>query len=197
MGRKEALSNVVDFLQTTKFLENLLVPAQYRPTGRGNHFKNITVFGSMGVGKSTALNAIMHQVVQKHKCPKSKMFVAKASTESVTKDVSSILVNGNMQFIDNPGFNDPDPKLSDFDLWQKLCVWFRTDGNEVLSHGHAGFINIISVPASKRPAKDSYMNVARLLLSLSMVYPSFPMKDLEKGNFPAFYTVFTNFSPFI
>ena len=75
--------------------------------------------------------------------------------------------------------------------------WFRTEENEVLSHGYAGFINIVGVPVSKRPAKDSYMNVAKLLVSLTMVYPTFPMEDLKRGKFPPIYTILTNFSPLV
>jgi hypothetical protein len=72
-----------------------------------------------------------------------------------------------MQFIDNPGFNDP--SLLDSDLWIRLIKWLRKKDNYVVTDGYAGFINIVSVPVSKRPAKDSYMNVAKLLLSLSLV----------------------------
>jgi GTP-binding protein EngB required for normal cell division len=66
----------VDFLQTTKFLEHLLTPAIYRPVGALGCARNITVFGSIGVGKSTCLNALINQVVQKHKCTKPGFFVA-------------------------------------------------------------------------------------------------------------------------
>ena len=59
-----------------------------------------------------------------------------------------------MQFIENPGFNDP--AVSDADLWISLNKWLRNEGNEVVQGGYAGFINIVSVPISKRPAKDSY-----------------------------------------
>ena len=99
--------------------------------------------------------------------------------------------------MDDPGFNDPDPELTDSELWLRLVEWFRTEENEVLSHGYAGFINIVSIPVSKRPAKDSYMNVAKLLMSLTLVYPSFPMEDLKRGKFPKIYTILTNFSPLV
>ena len=72
---KSGLESVVDFLQTTKFLEHLLTPAIYRPVGV-LHVRNVTVFGSIGVGKSTTLNALINQVVQKHNCAKTGFFVA-------------------------------------------------------------------------------------------------------------------------
>lgn len=73
---KTGLESVVDFLQTTKFLEHLLTPAIYRPMGVLGCARNITVFGSIGVGKSTALNALINQVVLKHNCSKPGFFVA-------------------------------------------------------------------------------------------------------------------------
>ena len=139
----------------------------------------------------------MAQATEKHTCDKNKFFVAKESVSSVTKNVTSIIVNKNLCFIDSPGFNDPDPTLGDSELWLRLCEWFRIEQNDIFKHGYAGFINIVSVPVSKRPSKDHYMNVAKLLMSLSLVYPTFPVEDLKQGHFPAIYTILTNFSPLV
>jgi hypothetical protein len=68
--------------------------------------------------------------------------VAKDCVESVTKEVSSITVNGNMQFIDNPGFNDASFD-SDAVLWIRLMKWLRNEENNVFQGGYTGFINIV------------------------------------------------------
>ena len=41
------------------------------------------------------------------------------------------------------------------------------------------------------------MNVAKLLLSLTVACPNFPIEDLKNGNFPKFRVIFTNFSALI
>lgn len=46
-----------------------------------------------------------------------------------------------------------------------------------------------------RPGSDNYENVAKLLMTLTLTYPQYPIENLEKGEFPKIYTVFTNFSP--
>ena len=73
---QNGLESVVDFLQTTKFLEHLLTPAIYRPIQSLSPSRNVTVFGSIGVGKSTTLNALMNQVVLKYKCDPKGFFKA-------------------------------------------------------------------------------------------------------------------------
>ena len=99
------------------------------------------------------------------------------------------------QFIDNPGFNDPQPDMNDSKLQIKLCEWLRNESNKVVSEGFKSFINIVSIPASFRPSKDAYMKMAKLMLSLTIAYPQFPIKDLKDGKFPKIYTIFSNFSP--
>ena len=39
------------------------------------------------------------------------------------------------------------------------------------------------------------MNMAKLMLSLTIAYPLFPIEDLYDGKFPKIYTIFSNFSP--
>ena len=48
----------------------------------------------------------MTQSAEMKKVQLPNKFIAKKSSNSVTKGVSSIMVNDS-QFIDNPGFNDP------------------------------------------------------------------------------------------
>lgn len=124
--------------------------------------------------------------------------MAKKDTESVTKSVSSSVVHGNLQFIDNPGFNAPEgSELSDANLWIDLFKWIRNTGNPLIGEGFNSFINIVMIPNSMRVPKDPYMNVAKLLLSLTIAYPNFPIEDLQNGLFPKFYVIFTNFSALI
>ena len=87
--------------------------------------------------------------------------------------------------------------MTDVDLWKKLMYWIRCKDNGVMDQGLHSFINIVSVPSSMRPGKDAYENMAKLLLSFSLVQPSFPLEDLENGKFPKFYTIFTNCSPLV
>ena len=136
----------------------------------------------------------MTQFAEMKKVQLLNKFIAKKSVISVTKGVSSIIVN-DYQFIDNPGFNDYLPDMNDSKLWFKLCEWLRNESNNVVSQGFKSFINIVSIPPSLKPSNDAYMNMAKLMLSLTIAYPLFPIEDLYDGKFPKIYTIFSNFSP--
>lgn len=108
------------------------------------------------------------------------------------------MVHGNLQFIDNPGFNDSKgAQLRDANLWIDLFRWIRDTKNPVIGGGFNSFIHVVYVPGSMRVPKDPYMNVAKLLLSLTVACPNFPIEDLKNGNFPKFRVIFTNFSALI
>ena len=68
--------------------------------------------------------------------------------------------------------------MNDSKLWIKLCEWLRDESNKVVSEGFKSFINIVNIPPGLRPTNDVYMNVAKLMLSLTIAYPQFPIKDL-------------------
>lgn len=73
--------------------------------------------------------------------------------------------------------------------------WLNTKQNGIIDYGFGGFVNIVSIPTAMRPPKEPFMNVAKLLMSLSIIQPSFPLKDLKNGNYPKIFTVLTGFSP--
>lgn len=51
--------SVIDFLETVKFLRNLLTPIKYERV-ENSMVKNVIIFGAIGAGKSTTLNALMN-----------------------------------------------------------------------------------------------------------------------------------------
>jgi len=77
MAKTSGVISVVDFLKTLEMLSVLLTPAKFRKVPALQRVKNVIVFGSIGAGKSTSLNALMKQLSDRDKMNNKKNFVAK------------------------------------------------------------------------------------------------------------------------
>jgi putative ribosome biogenesis GTPase RsgA len=101
------LSNPIVFKKSTeKYQKSLLV-----------------LFGEMGNGKSTTGNAII-----KNQCDKEGYQFLKSDAFKASKDTKAVTTSCKVKFfsdlalLDTPGFNDPEKKRTDKDLFVDLCT---------------------------------------------------------------------------
>lgn len=178
-----------DFMELFNEINKLSVPIKYRQKRKENRSTKplLLVFGEMGNGKSTTGNVIIKDQLRSNgkQFKKSLAFVASKDTKAVTKKIH-VKYFKDIALIDTPGFNDPDKKRTDPQIFINICNMLN-DSN-ILNEGIAGLLQCVMVPASGRINKTAIQVMSKMLQVFTLSYPD----SSHKG--PQIYVLFTNFS---